>query len=98
MILRYLISAAFLLLFKEIRRVPTAAQRVKNPRTAAQAAAEVQVQSPAQRSGLKDLALPQLRCRSTLWLGFSPWLGLPDAAGAAIKKKKNLQFLLQKNF
>ena len=34
------------------------AQWVKNPTTAAQVTAEVQVQSPAQRSGLKDPALP----------------------------------------
>ena len=35
-------------------------QWVKNLTAAAQAAVEVQVQSPAQRSGLKDLALLQL--------------------------------------
>ena len=33
------------------------------------------VQSPAQCSGLKDLALWQLWYRSQLWLRFSPWPG-----------------------
>ena len=35
--------------------VPTVAQWVKNLTTVAQVAAEVQVQSPAQGNGLKDL-------------------------------------------
>ena len=41
-------------------RVPTMAQWVKNPTAAAQFATEVQVQSLAQHSELKDLALLQL--------------------------------------
>ena len=53
-------------------RVPAMAQWVKNPAAVAQVTVEVQVQSPAQHSGLKDLMLPQLR------LGFSPW---PHSAG-----------------
>ena len=43
--------------------VPATVQGVKN------LTAEVQVQSPAQGSGLKDLALLQLQ------LGFNPWPG-----------------------
>ena len=54
------------MLVKNIQRVPTVAQWVKNPTAAA---AEVQVQSLVLCSGLKDLALPQLGLR------FSPWLG-----------------------
>ena len=38
----------------------------------AQVAAEVRVLFLAQCSGLKDLALPQLQCRSQLALGFNP--------------------------
>ena len=37
--------------------VPTVAQRVKNPTAAAQVAAEAQVRSPGQHSGLKDPVL-----------------------------------------
>jgi len=37
-------------------------------------AAEMCVQSLAWCSVLKDVALPQLQCRSQLWLGFNPWL------------------------
>jgi len=49
--------------------VPPVVQQVKNPTAVAW------VQSLALRSGLKDLALPQLQHRSKLWLGFSPWPG-----------------------
>ena len=45
------------------------AQWVQNSTAAAWVAAEVGVRSLAQRSGLKDVALPQL------WLGFIPWPG-----------------------
>ena len=41
----------------------------------AQVAVEAQVRSLAQHSGLKDLALPRLQCKSQLQLRFSPWLG-----------------------
>ena len=37
--------------------------------------AEVLVQSLAQCSGLKDMVVPQLRCRPQLQFGFSPWPG-----------------------
>ena len=50
--------------------VPAMAQWVKNPTAAAQVAAEAQVQSPAQGSGLKDPAL--LQCRLQLQHGFNP--------------------------
>ena len=48
------------------------AQWVKNLTAAAQVAVELQVQSPAQHSGLKDLVIPQLQHRLQLWLGFNP--------------------------
>ena len=51
------------------------AQWVKNPTPAAQVSEEVQVLSPAQLVGLKDLVLPQLWCESQLWLGFNPQAG-----------------------
>ena len=54
------------------------AQGIKNLTAAALVTAEVQVQSSAQHSGLKGLALPQL------WLRFNSWLG----CGLPIKKKK----------
>ena len=38
--------------------------------------AEVQVQSPAQCSGLKYLALPKQQSRSQLRLRLSPWPGI----------------------
>ena len=44
-------------------------QWVKHPTAAAWAAAEIQVQSWAQRSELMDPALLQR------WLGFNPWAG-----------------------
>ena len=50
-------------------------QWVKNQTAVAQVTAEVQVQSLAWISGLKNRALPQLWCRSKLWLGFSAWPG-----------------------
>ena len=49
------------------------AQWVKNPTAATEGAAKTQVQSLDQWSGLKDPVLPQLWCRSQLWLGFSIW-------------------------
>ena len=52
--------------------VPAVAQWVKDPTAVAQIAAEAKVQSPAQCSGLKDLALSQLQCRLQLWFGFNP--------------------------
>ena len=46
---------------------------VKYPTAVAQVAKEARLQSPAQRSGLKDPALPQSPRRSQLQLAFSPW-------------------------
>ena len=60
------------------------AQWVQNPTAKAQVAAEAQVQSSAQSSGLKDLALLQLWC--TLNLPFKLAQELPCAVGAATKK------------
>ena len=48
------------------------AQWVRNLIAAALVVAEVGVQSPACRSGLNDLVLPQLWCISQLPLGFHP--------------------------
>ena len=48
------------------------AQWIKNLTAAAQVAMEAQVRSPAQGSGLKDLALPQLQHRWHMQLGFGP--------------------------
>lgn len=47
--------------------------------------------SPAQPSGLKDPASPQLRCRSSLRVGSDPWPGNSPWHGAAEeeKRKKN---------
>ena len=66
-----------------------------------QVSAEVRVQSPAQLSGLKDLALLQLQSRSQLGLGVNPWLReLLYTMGAAVKlkttkKKTGYRFLKQ---
>ena len=49
------------------------AQWVKNPIAVAWVTTETQVQSSAQCSGLKDLALLQLWHRWQLWFTFSPW-------------------------
>ena len=48
---------------------------IKNLTAVSQVAAEAQVRFLALHSGLKDLVLPRLQCRSQLWLGFSPWPG-----------------------
>ena len=48
-------------------------QSGKNPTTVAQVTVEAGVQSPAPGSGLKDLVLSQLWCRSQLQLRFNPW-------------------------
>ena len=48
-------------------------QWVKNLTTAARVIAKMRVQSSAQSSGLKDMVLRQLWCRSQLQLGFNPW-------------------------
>ena len=51
----------------------------------------IQVQSPAQDSGLKDLSLPQLRQRSQLQLGSDPCLGNSISCRVAknLKKEKS---------
>ena len=53
--------------------VPIVAQWVKNLTAVVQSVAEVQVQSPAWHSGLKDPVLLQLWQRSQLQCGFDPW-------------------------
>ena len=68
------------------------AQWVK-PTSVAQVATEAQDQSPAQRSGLKDLALPQLWCRSQLQLRFNPWpWNFHMLQVRPLKKKKKLHW------
>ena len=67
--------------------VPGVAQWVKNPTAVILIIVEMWVQSQACCSGLKDLTLLQMWCRSQLWLGFSPWPGeLSYASGVAVKK------------
>ena len=64
------------------------AQWIKNPNAAVWVTVEVQVQSPAQGSGLKDQALPQWQLGLHLQLGLNPWPApeLPYAAEVAFKK------------
>ena len=64
------------------RGLPAVAQWVKNLTAGALVTAEAWVRSPAQHSGLKDLALPQLWCRSQLQ-------ELTYAMGVAIKRKND---------
>lgn len=56
-----------------ISGVPAVIQWIKNPTEAAQVTAEVQVQSSAWHSQLKDAALPQLWWRLQLQLRSNPW-------------------------
>ena len=67
------------------------AQWVKNPTAAAQVAVEVQVQSLAQHSELKDLALPQFcgSCDSDSFPG--PGTSIPW--GQPLKKKNFTCFI-----
>lgn len=37
---------------------------------------------------VKDLALPQLQCKSQLWLGHGPWPGNFHTPSAAERKQK----------
>ena len=46
---------------------------IKNPTAVTGVAAEAQVRSLAQGSGLRDLVLLKLWCTLQTWLGFSPW-------------------------
>ena len=64
----------FIILKKE-REGPTVVYWIKGPIAVVWVAAEVQVQSTAWHSGLKNLALPQLWHRLQLWLRYSPWPG-----------------------
>ena len=50
--------------------------------------ARTQVQSLAQGSDLKDLALPQLWCKSQPWLRSDPWPGNSMCREVAKKEKK----------
>ena len=60
------------LYFNFKKRAPAMVQWVKNPTAVALVSAEAQVWSPAPQSGLKDVSLLQVRCRSQLWLRFNP--------------------------
>ena len=63
-------------------------QWVKNLTAAARVTEEAQVRSLAQRIGLKNPALSQLRCRLQLWLGFHPWpRNIHSGRGYKLKKK-----------
>ena len=64
------------------QEIPTVEQWVKNPIAVAWVTMEVQIWSLAWPSGLKDLALLQLRHRSK----FLAW-EIPYALGSAIKKE-----------
>ena len=55
--------------------IPTVVQQAKNVTVVAWVTLEVQVQSLAWHSRLKNPELPQLQRRSQLRLGFSPWPG-----------------------
>ena len=64
------------------RGVPAMTQWVKNPTASTWVATEVQVQSLAGGSGLKDPELLQL------WFKFNPWLETSICHGYSQKKKK----------
>ena len=78
-------------------------QWIRNPTAAAWVTVEAWILSPAQLSGLKDPALPQLRCRLQLKLRFNPrprnFYILTHAAinekqnKPTNKKKKNRKYL-----
>ena len=68
---------------KYILGVPVVAQWVKNPAAVAQVSVDVQVQSSAQCSGLKDPELPV-----AAWVQSLVW-EVPYAVGAAIKNTNN---------
>ena len=66
------------------------AQWVKNPTAVAWIAAEVQIQPPAQHSGLKDKVLLHL------WIGVNPWPGNFHMLWVQpFKKKKKKKILSQ---
>ena len=72
--------------------IPTVMKWVKNPTAVAQVTGEVQVQSLALRSRLKDLVLLLLQYRALLWLGFDLWLRnfqMPWVQPLKKKKKKD---------
>ena len=65
--------------FKEHNHgAPSVVQWVKNMTVAAQVASEAQSSIPSWCSGVKDLALPQLRLKCTPWPGnfHVPWVQL----------------------
>ena len=66
------------------------AQWVKNVTAAAWVTVKAWVRSMAWDSGLKDPALPQLWCRSQLWLLFNPWTG----SRCSHEKKKYVALLI----
>ena len=62
-------------------------------------AVEAVAPSLAQCSGLKDLTLLQLHCRSLLWLRFNPWpYAVCHRCGHKIKKKKKSTVEMSLNF
>ena len=72
--------------------IPTVMKWVKNPTAVAQVTGEVQVQSLALRSRLKDLVLLLLQYRALLWLEFDLWLRnfqMPWVQPLKKKKKKD---------
>ena len=75
--------------WKDGKGVTTVVQWVKNPTAAVQVAAEARVQSPAQHSGLKDLALPHLQRRWKLGLRSHPcpFRERPYVTGMVMKVK-----------
>ena len=58
--------------------VPAAAQWVKDLTAATWVVVEARIQSLVWCIGSNDMALPQLRWRSQLWLEFNPWPGVAE--------------------
>ena len=78
-------NGLYMLMQKDIQEVPTVVQWVKNLTAVARVAVEVQVQSPAQGSGLKNPAMVQ--GAAAAWIQFLAQ-ELLYAVGPAIKEKK----------
>ena len=67
------------------------AKWVKNMTAVAGVAAEARAQSPAQHSGIKNLALPQSQHRSQMKFRFGPWPSKFHVLQVwPLKKKKNI--------
>ena len=76
--------------------VPAVVQWVKNLTAVSRVPVEVQAQTLARSSGLKDLLLLQLLHRSQLWLRFHPWLGNFSTLWVCRKKKNKKKKRKQK--